>query len=112
MSAAEVVERQVAAFNARDLDAFIATYAPDATVIGVEGTAEALRGHEAMRRHYAARLSQPGLRATIEERVVIGRWIVDRETVVNDSGSVEALAVYEVEGELIQRVTVIPVRSA
>ncbi len=112
MSATDVVERQVAAFNAHDLDAFIATYAPDATVTGVEGAAEALRGHEAMRRHYAGRLTQPGLRATIEERVAIGRWIVDRETVMNASGSAEALAVYEVEDELIQRVTVIPARSA
>ena len=108
--AEDVVERQIAAFNARDLEAFIATYASDATVTGVAGAVEGLRGHEALRRHFGARLAQPGIRVMIEERVALGRWIVDRETVTNEIGSAEAIVVYEVEEGLIRCVNVIYAR--
>lgn len=103
----DVIERQVAAFNAHDLEAFLATYAEDAVVDGVEGADGPIRGREAMRRHYAKRLAQPGLRAEIAQRVRMGRWVIDYEIVENDAGRVEAIAVYEVEERLIRRTTLV-----
>jgi uncharacterized protein (TIGR02246 family) len=107
MDAEEVVQRQVDAFNAHDLDAFLATYAEDAVVAGGDGMADALRGREALRAHYARRLAQPGLRATIEQRARMGRWVVDHEIVANDAGVTAALAIYEVEEGLIRRTTIL-----
>jgi len=103
----EVVQRQVDAFNTHDLEAFLATYAEDAVAGGGDGMEAPVRGREALRAHYARRLAQPGLRATIEQRVRMGRWIVDYELVENEAGATPAIAVYEVEDGLIRRSTII-----
>jgi uncharacterized protein (TIGR02246 family) len=103
----EVVQRQVEAFNAHDLEAFLATYAEDAVAAGGAGMDAPVHGRDALRAHYARRLAQPGLRATIEQRVRLGRWVVDYEIVENDAGSTPALAVYEVEGSFISRSTIV-----
>jgi uncharacterized protein (TIGR02246 family) len=103
----EVVQRQVDAFNAHDLEAFLATYAEDAVAAGGDGMDGAIQGRQALRAHYARRLAQPGLRATIEQRVRLGRWVVDYEIVENDAGSTAALAVYELDGDVIRRSTIV-----
>jgi hypothetical protein len=103
----EVVQLQVDAFNAHDVEAFLATYAEDAIASGGDGMDAPVEGRDALRSHYARRLGQPGLRATIEQRVRLGRWVVDYEIVENDSGTTPALAVYEVEGSLIRRTTIV-----
>ena len=45
------VERQVDAYNRRDIDAFLACYAPDAVIEDATGTV-VMRGHDAMRAAY------------------------------------------------------------
>jgi len=47
MSLALVLD-QVAAYNARDVDRFLATYHPDTVITLANGT-EMMRGHDAMR---------------------------------------------------------------
>jgi uncharacterized protein (TIGR02246 family) len=107
----DVVQRQVDAFNAHDLEAFVASYTEDAVAAGGDGMEAPVQGHDALRAHYARRLAQPGLRATIEERVRLGPWVVDYEIVQNDAGATPALAVYEVEGSLIRRSTIVRGRT-
>ena len=107
MEPEEVVQLQVDAFNAHDVEAFLATYAEDAVASGGDGMDAPVAGRDALRSHYARRLGQPGLRATIEQRVRLGRWVVDYEIVENDAGATAALAVYEVEGSLIRRATIV-----
>src|SRR5215218_2509173 len=73
------VERQVAAYNRRDLDAFLGCYAPDAVVEDAVGT-ELLRGREAMSRVYRELFgSSPDLHAEITTRLRIGDYVVDEE---------------------------------
>jgi uncharacterized protein (TIGR02246 family) len=103
----DIVQRQVDAFNAHDVEGFLATYAEDAVAQGADGMDTPVQGRDALRAHYTRRLAQPGLRATIEQRVRLGPWVVDYEIVENDAGSTPALAVYEVEGSLIQRTTIV-----
>jgi uncharacterized protein (TIGR02246 family) len=103
----EIVQRQVDAFNAHDLDAFLATYAADAVAVGGDGMDAPVQGRNALRAHYLRRLAQPGLRATIEQRVRMGRWVVDYEIVENDAGATAAIAVYEIADGLIRRSTVV-----
>ena len=63
-SPSAVVTAQVDAFNARDLDAFCATYAPDAVVSGV--TPEPIVGRDALRAFYAGRFEDPALHCVID----------------------------------------------
>ncbi len=64
-----VVELFVAALNARDLDAIMALYEPDATVL-FEG--RELKGAEAIRQHWAAALSGAPSLTMKTERIVQG----------------------------------------
>lgn len=103
MKAQDVVDTQVDAFNSHNVEAFITTYAEDCVVSGVRGSSGDIRGREAMRAHYQRRLAQPGLRADILQRAVMGCWIVDHEIVYTAGDPEEAVVVYEVRGSHIKR---------
>jgi hypothetical protein len=102
-----VVQQQVNAYNARDLDGFLDAYAEDAEIY--RGDSLVARGTEALRERYRRRFESPTLHAEIEGRVTLGRTVVDRERVTGmagRSGPVEALVVYRVNDDgRIQRVT-------
>jgi len=108
-SATDVVQAQLEAYNAQDLDAFLATYATDAVV--VRGGKVALQGREALRDAYRTLFAKyPKNRATISERRTEGdRVVLDHEIISGrapdkpdpwDVGWVR----YEVDGGLIRRV--------
>ena len=107
-SAVDVVEREVAAYNAQDADAFAATYAEDATV--VRGGKVWLQGRKAIREAYSGMFAKyPKCRASIAERKVEGQAVVDHEIITGrgperpdpwDAGWVRNL----VENGLIKRV--------
>lgn len=97
-----VVRRQVEAFNAHDVEAFLATYATDATVSS--GVNEPLVGRAAMREHYVARLADTSLRCRLETVVLFGeRFVVAHEEVSGRQGTARVVAVFDVADELIQR---------
>lgn len=103
----QLIEEEVAAFNARDIEAFLETFAEDASLEGLSGSDGALVGHEAMRAHFGGRMAQPGLNVEILSRVTLGSWVVDHEIVHNDERSVEQLAIYQVEDGKIAHVDVL-----
>ena len=79
-SAIDVVERELAAYNAQDANAFAATYADDATIIR-RGKVW-LQGRKAIREAYADMFAKyPKCRARIAERKVEGRAVVDHEII-------------------------------
>jgi hypothetical protein len=93
--------RQVEAFNAHDLDAFVATYAPDATVNGLPGGA--VTGHAALRDLYADRF-RAGPRCEVPElHVLADRWVVAHERIAGPAGTAELVGVFEVERGRIVR---------
>jgi hypothetical protein len=103
---AAVVQRQLDAFNARDLDALLATYAEDAQMF--EHPSKLLAsGAAAFRERYAARFQEPGLHATLLNRTVMGNIVVDHEEVVRmfpeGSGKIELIMIYEVQNARIAR---------
>lgn len=51
MEPVQVVQNQVDAFNARDVDAFVACYSPDAVLMDGSGTVLA-QGQAALNAHY------------------------------------------------------------
>ena len=100
-----VVQRQLDAYNAKDLGAWLATYAPDATQYEHPATLLA-SGHAEIRARMQARFSEPNLHARLMSRSVIGRLVVDHEIVTRNfpagPGTVELVCIYRVERGLIQ----------
>lgn len=98
----DVVERQLAAYNAHDADAFAATYADDAQVFKASDTAPVLQGRAAIRARYAALFaSRPDVRAEVSARMVAGNFVSDHETIVGTSA--RAIVVYDIKDGLIRR---------
>lgn len=106
LDALRVVTEQVDAFNAHDLDAFVATYAEDAVVTGVGDTA--LVGRDAIRAFYADRLAHPDLSCSIDAHTQFGdRWVVARESVVRDGVATETIATFDVRDGEIRRASLV-----
>ena len=106
MAAVDVVQRQVEAYNDRDLDRFVASYSDTIAIFRMPSTEPVICGKIALAKFYAEqRFNLPGLRAEIVNRIVLGNKVIDHERVwgVRDA-PMEIAAVYEVVGELIERV--------
>jgi hypothetical protein len=106
LSPEAVVQRQLDAYNARNLDLLVATYAPDAEVFEHPATLLA-RGSDELRQRYAARLQEPNLHAKLLKRVVLGSTVIDHERVTRTfpegSGTLELMMIYEVAGDRIAK---------
>jgi mannose-6-phosphate isomerase-like protein (cupin superfamily) len=104
-----VVERQLGAYNAKDLDAFLACYSEDCTVEDATGQV-LMQGRAAMAERYGQLFAQTDKnQATVTRRMVIGPYVIDEEHVERTypDGRCEhrhVAAVYRVEGELIRHV--------
>jgi hypothetical protein len=101
---AAVVQAQLEAYNAKDIDALMATYAPDAQQFTLHGPLLAA-GHDAIRPRYVARFAEPDLHARLLSRTVLGNIVTDLEVVTRNfpegKGSIEMLCIYEiVEGRI------------
>jgi hypothetical protein len=98
------VEEQLAAYNACDLERFLACYAPDA-VIEDETNARLMVGHAAMQPAYAALFANsPNLHAEVTSRMRVGDFVVHEERVTGLPGREEplhAVVVYRLREGLI-----------
>jgi hypothetical protein len=110
MSAIDVVQRQVEAYNARDLNRFVSAYSETITIFRMPSTEPIISGKVELAKFYSTqRFNLPGLRAEIVNRIVLGNKVIDHERIcgVRDT-PIEIAAVYEVVGELIERVWFFP----
>ena len=94
-----LIQRQLDAYNAKDIDAWLSTYAPDAEQYTLHGERLA-RGHEELKRRILVRFCEPDLQARLLSRVAIGHIVVDAEEITRNfpegKGTIEMLCVYEV----------------
>jgi hypothetical protein len=81
MNAADIVQRQVEAYNARDLGRFVATYADDIRIFRMPAAEPAISGKMQLAEVYRARFSVPALHADILARIVLGNKVIDHERV-------------------------------
>jgi hypothetical protein len=103
---ADLVARQLAAYNAQDLDGHCACFAPDVVVSNL-GEAANLEGIEAYHARYQGVFAQfPQNRAEVLARIVLGSFAVDHERVWRspETAPFEVLAIYTVTGESISHV--------
>lgn len=105
-TAVDVVQRQVDAYNARDLERFVAEFSDAVQVFRPPSTQPAISGKAQLAEYYAAnRFNLPALRADILNRIVLGSRVIDHERIhgVRDE-PFEAAAVYDVVDGLIRTV--------
>ena len=102
----DVVQRQFDAYNAHDLIAFLATYSEAAELTRVASADPPIRGKLAISELYSSRVFKvPGHRAELLGHITFGNKVVDHERVFGlRAEPFEAVAVYEVNNELIERV--------
>lgn len=101
-----VIQAQVEAYNAHDIDAFMALHSPTAKLYNLTSGELIFEGEATIRERYTNRFTNPDLHAEIINRMVIGNRVIDHERVrgIEPDRDVEVVAVYDVEDGLIQRV--------
>jgi len=104
--AVSVVQRQLDAYNARDIDALMATYADDIEHFEFPSTL-LVSGAAQVRERLDVRLQEPNLHARLLGRIAMDILVIDHEIVTRDfpegPGTIELIAMYEVQGEKIVR---------
>ena len=94
-----VVQRQLDAYNARDVDALMATYSDDAQQFEYPVTLLA-SGVAQLRERITARFHESNLHARLIRRIVMGQVVIDHEevsrTFPEGTGKIELVAIYEV----------------
>ena len=100
---ADPLQRQLDAYNAHDLERFLAEYTEDIQVFRPPAAEPVLSGKKAFSEHYAKnRFTLPNLHAQVLDRMVSKSTVVDHERITGmQDGVVEAIAVYQVnEGRI------------
>ena len=101
-----VVQRQLDAFNARDVEALLAVYAEDAQLFEHPDKLLA-RGSAGLRTRFTVRFQEPNLHAALLKRIVAGALVIDHEKVTRTfpegPGTIELVMIYEVRAGRIAR---------
>ena len=94
-----VVQRQLEAYNAKDIDALMATFADDVEAFEYPNTL-LFSSIEKMRQRLTLRLQEPNLQAQLLNRIVMGNLVIDHEIVTRTfpegAGQLETIVIYEV----------------
>jgi hypothetical protein len=98
-----VVQRQLDAYNARDLARFIAEYSEEIRVYRVPDATPAIVGRQAFAEFYATqRFNHAGLHAELVKRIVLGNKVIDHERISGvREQPFEVAVVYQVSDGLI-----------
>jgi hypothetical protein len=104
----QVVQAQVVAYNAHNIDAFAACYADDVTITDLSGKDPVVHGIPALKTTYSFLARVPkAFHVDIVQRSSSGPIVVDHERLIGlppEKGQPEAFAVYEVRNGKIQNV--------
>jgi hypothetical protein len=103
----EIVQQQLDAYNARDIDAFMAYWADDALYYQHPDTLLAREKGEIRERHIA-RFQEPSLYGERIKRMVVENLVIDQEVVTRNfpqgRGKMDVIAIYEIEQGKIAKV--------
>lgn len=103
------VAEQLEAYNAHDIERFVACFDAEVTVEDGEGNL-LMQGHETMRAQYTSLFdSSPDLHCNVLNRIKVGSYVIDEEDVTGRKTEgfperIHAVAIFRVEGEKIVHV--------
>ena len=99
-----LVQKQLEAYNNKDIKAWLDCYHSDAVQLDFHGFVLA-SGHDQMRQRISVRFTEPDLKATVLKRIVMGEWVIDHEVIQRNfpegRGQMEMLCSYQVKQGLI-----------
>lgn len=99
-----LVQRQLNAYNLRNIEAFLEPYADDVEIYNYPDKLIE-KGKAAMRKNYAAMFDKvPNLHCELLGRIVQGNIVIDKERVQFGKEIVEAVAMYHIENNKIKKV--------
>lgn len=105
--ALQLAQAQLDAYNAHDMEAFLACYADDVKIYSYPDTL-ICEGREAMRTRYTTRFSDPYTFAYVQKRTAMGNTVLDHEFVRANLalgvGVLQVMAIYQIEGGKIAEV--------
>ena len=104
MNIVEVIERQLEAYNARDLDRFLAEYSDNIRAFRPPAIEPSIVGKAALAEFYSTqRFNRPALHADVLNRMVLGSFVIDHERIsgIQDQ-PFEVAIVYQLVDGLIQ----------
>ena len=100
-----IVQKQLDAYNARDIDAFLATYTDDVKIFNYPNTLSS-EGKVSMRTGYTRLFKNvTDLNCVIRNRIVTGNKVIDEEYLTMNGNNFSAVAIYEVINGKISSVT-------
>lgn len=106
-----VVQRNLNAYNAREIKAFMAEFTDDIKLINFSDQKIIAEGKAAIKKLYSELFEQsPKLHSTILKRMVLGNKVIDHESITGRKGNAEAIElimIYEVKNDKIYKMTVI-----
>ncbi len=105
-TARTAAQSQLDAYNAHDINAFVACYAQDVEVRNLKTNELLSEGREAMRKGYGEMFeAYPDVHAHVTSRTVLNDMVFDHEYVTGRGEPIIVMAVYQVgEDGLIQKV--------
>ena len=100
----DVVNRQIAVYNAHDIDGYCALFAEDATIADLATGPIICNGLAEIRSAYTKRFAEnPQLHCTVHQHMDGPTHAIDKETVTGlASGPLHLIAIYEVREGLIR----------
>ena len=101
-----LVQRQLNAYNARDINAFLEPYADSVELYQFPGTLLS-KGKEQMRQQYESMFKNlPGLHCELKKRIIKDNFVIDHESITGivQPQKIEAIAHYEIENNKIIKV--------
>lgn len=102
-----LAQRQLDAYNAQNIEAFLEVYADDVEVRTFPSNELTYKGIDRMRERYTALFEQnPNQHAALLSRLIKGTTVIDHEHVTGRANGVEteAIAMYEVSNGKISNV--------
>jgi len=108
-SPAGIVDAQIAAYNSGDVAAFAAFYADDVEFFDLgPGNPMTMQGKAALIKQYKPILEKYRPRARLINRIVDGRFVIDKEQIAAGDNSNSGAAIYEIVDGKIARVWFTP----
>lgn len=106
MSAADIVQKQLEAYNAKDLEAFLSLYSDNVKGFNFPDK-EIFSGKNAMRAGYEALFKDnPDLQCVVLQRTVMNNVVVDHEKIsgLSNANDVNTIAIFKIEKGKINRI--------
>jgi imidazolonepropionase-like amidohydrolase len=101
----ELADQQLVAYNAHNLEAFLAPYAEDIEIYDLSTNKLQAKGKEAMRKRYNFLTTVKTLYCNLVNRIVEGNFVIDHEEIWGEGGrKFYGVAIYEVKGNKIVKV--------